>query len=206
MRVICENKHIDAEENFCDIVAQESGQDIDACYQCGKCTASCPLARAMDWMPNQIIHAVQLGLKDLVLDSNAIWHCAACETCASRCPRDIDMSRVNKALARICIREGRTPKDPAVAAFHKSFIESMARWGRAHELEVISLTKLRNARQRFRDIPLGAWLFAKGRLSLLPHYVRRGAKRVREILAQDKEKSLEARQTEAASAAPAEMH
>ena len=74
-----------------------------------------PHGPAMDMKPNQVIRAVQLGLKDMVLDSNAIWYCAGCETCASRCPRDIDMARVNKSLARMCVVEGRKPKDPAVA-------------------------------------------------------------------------------------------
>jgi heterodisulfide reductase subunit C len=187
MRIVCEDQHILEQEGFCDEVARASGQEIEACYQCGKCTASCPMARAMDMTPNQVIRAVQLGLKDLVLGANAMWYCAGCETCASRCPRDIDMMRVNKALARITVREKRRPKDPAVAAFHKSFMESMGRWGRADEFEVIALTKLRSPAQRFKDLLLGASLFSKGRLALLPHWVELGARKVREILRRDAE-------------------
>jgi heterodisulfide reductase subunit C len=187
MRLIGEDKPMEADAGFCDEIARASGQDIEACYQCAKCTAGCPMARAMDLMPNQVIRAVQLGLKDLALEANAVWYCAGCETCASRCPRDIDMARVNKALARMCVREKRTPKDPAVAAFHQSFMESVARWGRAHELEVIGLTKLRDAGQRFKDIGLGQALFTKGRLAILPHRVKHGAQQVREIIQRDAE-------------------
>jgi len=187
MRIVGEDNPLEATEGFCDAIAQASGQEIEACYQCGKCTAGCPMARAMDLMPNQVIRAVQLGLKDLVLDANAIWYCAGCETCASRCPRDIDMARVNKALARVCVREHRRPRDPGVAAFHRAFMESMGRWGRAHEVEVMSLTKLRNSAQRFRDILLGGMLFGKGRLGLLPHWVERSARKVRAILKRDAE-------------------
>lgn len=188
MRIVCEDKHIEAAAGFCEEVAAASGQDIEACYQCGKCTAGCPMARAMDMMPNQVIRAVQLGAKDLALEADAVWYCAGCETCASRCPRDIDMSRVMKTLARLCVKEGRKPKDPAVAAFHKSFIESMTRWGRAHEVEVIGLTKLRDGSQRLKDIPLGAALFSKGRLELLPHHVPQ-CRKVREIADTDKAES-----------------
>ncbi len=131
MRIVCEDRHIVEQEGYCDQVARASGQNIEACYQCGKCTAGCPMAQAMDMTPNQVIRAVQLGLKDMVLEAKAPWYCAACETCASRCPRDIDMARVNKALARIALREGRKPGDAGVAAFHQAFIESMSRWGRA---------------------------------------------------------------------------
>jgi len=185
MRIVGEDKSIEAATGFCEEVEHASGQDIEACYQCGKCTAGCPLARAMDLMPNQVIRAVQLGMKDLALGASAVWYCAGCETCASRCPRDIDMARVNKALAHMCLQENRRPNDPAVAAFHQSFMDSMARWGRAHELEVIGLTKLRNGSQRLKDLPLGAALFGKGRLALLPHRVPQGAQKVRDILAKD---------------------
>ena len=187
MRIVAEDGQIEAAEDFCDQVAHASGQNIEACYQCAKCTAGCPMARAMDLKPNQVIRAVQLGLKDMALGANAVWYCAGCETCASRCPRDIDMARVNKALARMCVREKRKPKDPAVAAFHQSFMESMARWGRAHEIEIVSLTKLRSPGQRFKDIPLGGALFGKGRLGLLPHWAERGARKLRAILKRDAE-------------------
>lgn len=183
MRLVEDQKITRGVPGFAERVAQESGQPIEACYQCGKCTAGCPLASVMDMKPNQVIRAVQLGLKDMVLDCDAVWHCSGCETCFSRCPRNIDMSRVNKALARMCVSEGRKPKDPAVATFHKAFLESMGRWGRAHEVEVLSLTKLREASQRLKDIGLGAALFEKGRLNLLPSWVRR-SKEVRAILAQ----------------------
>ena len=184
MRIVEDGKRIENVAGFADEVAQASGQDVEACYQCGKCTAGCPLAPMMDMKPNQVIRACQLGLRDTVLDCNAIWHCAGCETCASRCPRDIDMSRVMKSLARRCVVEKRVPKDHAVAVFHKSFMESMGRWGRAHEVEIMSFLKLRDASQRLKDIPLGAALFGRGRLALLPAWVRQG-RNVREIIAGD---------------------
>lgn len=184
MRIVEDGKRTDSVPGFADEVAEASGQNVEACYQCGKCTAGCPLAPVMDMKPNQVIRACQLGLKDLALDCVAIWHCAGCETCASRCPRDIDMSRVMKSLARRCVVDKRIPKDHATAVFHKSFMESMGRWGRAHEVEIMSLTKMRDASQRFKDIPLGASLFGHGRLALLPSWVRRSRK-VREIFAED---------------------
>ena len=190
MRIVEEKKHTRGVPGFADLVARESGQPIEACYQCGKCTAGCPLAAAMDLKPNQVIRAVQLGLRDMVLDCDAVWHCSGCETCFSRCPRDIDMSRVNKALARLCVTAGRQPKDHAVAAFHQAFMESVGRWGRAHEMEILSLTKLRDAGQRFKDLGLGAALFEKGRLALLPSRVRRSAE-VRRILAEDRVRAAE---------------
>ncbi|MGE5530961.1 MAG: 4Fe-4S dicluster domain-containing protein [Bacteroidota bacterium] len=185
MRIVENGKSTTSMPGFADQVSKASGQNVEACYQCGKCTAGCPMAPSMDMKPNQIIRACQLGLEDTVLASNAIWYCAGCETCASRCPRDIDMARVNKSLARMCVVAGRKPKDPDLLAFHQSFMDSMGRWGRAHEMELMSLTKLRAKNQRFRDLALGAALFSRGRLALLPSWVRK-SREVRQIIADDK--------------------
>lgn len=188
MRIIDGDHVRQSETGFAELVARESGQPIEACYQCGKCTAGCPLASAMDLKPNQVIRAVQLGLKSVLLDCDAVWHCSGCETCYSRCPRNIDMSKVNKALSRLCAVTGHKPKDHAVATFHRAFMESVGRWGRAHEVEVLSLTKLRDASQRFKDIALGASLFEHGRLALLPSWVRR-SREVRRLIAEDEERA-----------------
>jgi len=66
---------------------QAAGIDITRCYQCGKCTAGCPMAQSMDYSPRQIVRLLQLGLADDALRSRTIWMCASCETCATRCPR-----------------------------------------------------------------------------------------------------------------------
>ncbi|OGB93715.1 MAG: heterodisulfide reductase [candidate division NC10 bacterium RBG_16_65_8] len=83
-----------------------SGQDVRACYQCGKCTAGCPLASAMDLMPNQILRLLQLGEHEEVLKSRTIWQCASCLTCAARCPKEVDPARVMDALRTILMRQG----------------------------------------------------------------------------------------------------
>jgi heterodisulfide reductase subunit C len=84
-----------------------SGQDVRACYQCGKCTAGCPLAAAMDLMPNQILRLLQVGEHELALQARTIWQCASCLTCAARCPKGVDPARVMDALRTILMRQGR---------------------------------------------------------------------------------------------------
>ena len=46
---------------------------LDRCYQCCACSDACPMAYAMDYFPNQLIHMVRLGLKEKVLQSKTIW-------------------------------------------------------------------------------------------------------------------------------------
>ena len=105
MRIVCDDQHIETTEGFCEQVADASGQDIEACYQCGKCTAGCPLAEYFDLAPNQVMRAAQLGMDDTVLQAKTPWLCASCQTCSTRCPQGIDVARVMdfmvmEALAR----------------------------------------------------------------------------------------------------------
>jgi heterodisulfide reductase subunit C len=83
-----------------------SGQNLSLCYQCGKCSATCPLASKMDLLPHQVVRYLQLGL-DEVFDSNSHWLCATCFSCETQCPRGIDVSKICEALRNIELR-----KDP----------------------------------------------------------------------------------------------
>ena len=85
-------------------VSELSGQNLLACYQCGKCSAGCPVVSQMDILPNQIIRFSQLGLEDDLLASKAIWTCASCMTCNVRCPKGINIAEVIEALRQILLR------------------------------------------------------------------------------------------------------
>lgn len=84
-------------------VAELSGQNLLACYQCGKCSAGCPAAHSMNVLPSQIIRLVQLGLEDEVLQSETIWYCASCLTCVARCPKGVDLAKVMEAIRKIAL-------------------------------------------------------------------------------------------------------
>ncbi|MFQ5722681.1 MAG: 4Fe-4S dicluster domain-containing protein [Candidatus Aminicenantales bacterium] len=86
-------------------VQELSGQNLLACYQCGKCSAGCPAVSQMDILPNQIIRFAQLGLKDELLQSKAIWICASCFTCNARCPKGINIAEVIEAIRQILLRK-----------------------------------------------------------------------------------------------------
>ena len=92
---------------FQEEVEARSGINPARCYQCGKCTAGCPMTFAMDLDPARVMRLVQLGQRDQALQSHTIWLCASCETCTTRCPQEIDTARVMDAL-RILARERTT--------------------------------------------------------------------------------------------------
>jgi heterodisulfide reductase subunit C2 len=93
-------------------VEEISGENISTCYQCGKCSAGCPLEAEMGILPHQVIRLLQLGCEEEALNFEAIWLCAACHTCESRCPKGFDLSRVMEALRVIRLRSGYAPLRP----------------------------------------------------------------------------------------------
>jgi heterodisulfide reductase subunit C len=93
------------QDPFVKKVEKLSGQNLLVCYQCGKCSAGCPAVSEMDILPNQIIRYAQLGFKEELLKSNAIWICASCMTCNSRCPKGINIAEVIEAIRQILLRQ-----------------------------------------------------------------------------------------------------
>lgn len=86
-------------------------QKIMTCYQCGKCTAGCPVADHMDIVPNEMMRLVMLGDIEKLLSSKAIWLCTSCFQCGTRCPKGIEVHRVFEALRSIALREGKNYTD-----------------------------------------------------------------------------------------------
>jgi len=81
-----------------------SGQKLRACYQCGRCSAGCPVVEEMDIIPSEVIRLLQLGQIEEVLASKTIWTCASCLQCASRCPKGVEFSNICDALRAIALR------------------------------------------------------------------------------------------------------
>lgn len=93
----------DENEAFTRKVNEMTNDMITLCEQCGICSTSCPVAEDMDLPPSEIMRLVQLGDR-YVLETKAIWVCASCFTCTVRCPRGVDLAKVNEALRQIKLR------------------------------------------------------------------------------------------------------
>ena len=146
---------------FTEEVDAHSGQKVSTCYQCGNCTAGCPAGFVYDMQVNQIMRAVQLGLKDAVLDSRSIWMCLSCSTCSQRCPNNIDVAGVMETLRHMARKEGRVAV-PKVEKFWFSFLDTVRTFGRTHEIGTMALYMMRSLRV-FTDVDLalGAFLVAR---------------------------------------------
>jgi heterodisulfide reductase subunit C len=149
------------------------GENILDCIQCGVCAGSCPAAFAMDFFPVQINKMIHLGMKQTVLSSSTIWICALCYTCATRCPRGIDIPMLMSGLKNMAMKEGIPGKLEIKPKFHKSFAEIIKIRGRMHEPDLfMKITNKTDIRALFRNAMLGWRLLRKGKLKLAASEVK----------------------------------
>ena len=84
--------------------------DLTACYQCGTCSAVCPISTADNPFPRKEMVWVQWGLKERVLGNPSIWMCHQCGTCNTYCPRDAKPANVMAALRDYSIAHYAVPQ------------------------------------------------------------------------------------------------
>jgi heterodisulfide reductase subunit C len=156
---------------FVEQVSELSQQNVRRCYYCLRCSAGCPAAYAMDVTPAQILRLVQLGQKDTLLRSSAIWLCIGCETCGTRCPNQIHAGAVIDALRQLALVDNVPAAEKSVFRLHKAFLSTLRLWGRLHEVSMLAQYAATNLASRavFGNVDMGAALFLKGKLELLPH-------------------------------------
>jgi len=76
-----------------------------ACYDCGKCTATCPLTRAgAKYSPRRHVLATNLGDKDTI--GSTIFDCLTCKLCDARCPVGVEYTELVLRLRAFASREG----------------------------------------------------------------------------------------------------
>jgi len=121
-----------ADIRACEEIASDAGVNLKDCYQCGKCTAGCPLADGMDLMPREVIRYLQLGVIDVVLNARTPWICAQCVVCSSRCPQNVDICSTMRAVRLAAKRAGKRPV-PEADIFDDEFIANVRAHGVSNE-------------------------------------------------------------------------
>jgi len=146
---------------------------VSRCYQCLTCTLGCPLVFAMDLKPHEILKHVQLGDKEKVLRASTPWICTSCETCATRCPNEINIVDLMDLLRKMSVKEGMvTEQGPKV---NDVFLDEIRKRGRVHELSLVIDLK-RKTGNLFKldidEIRLGIEMFLHGKLKILPTKIK----------------------------------
>jgi heterodisulfide reductase subunit C len=151
-------------------IAAFCGVNVFLCYQCGRCSAGCPAALAMDVLPHQVIHLVKLGCVEELLRSHSIWMCAGCQTCTARCPNGIDVAGVMDALRQVLPLDRFSPAGRRIAAFHRMFLSQVVRRGRVYELGLVARYQLVR-RPSWAEIFVGVQMIRKRKFRWLPRRI-----------------------------------
>lgn len=146
-------------------VEQLSGTSVRRCFQCGKCSAGCPMATFMEHPPNRVMRLLQLGQWQRILAGRSIWYCVSCETCTTRCPNKVDLCAIMDALRKLSWDQDGPSKESYVQLANKLFLQNIRTYGRQYEMRLAAVFNVKSG-QFLKDMMLGPKLLSKGKLKV----------------------------------------
>ena len=100
--------HVDPE--FKHTLQAAYGETLKFCYQCGTCTAACPISRFITaYRPNKILELANLGIRNHAF-STAVLFCSACTQCTRGCPQGVRVHEVMYTLKEMSAASGELSK------------------------------------------------------------------------------------------------
>jgi len=85
-------------------------QSFSVCFGCQTCTNVCPVVASYEnpqeilgMLPHQIMHAANVGIRDLALGSMMLWDCVTCYQCQEHCPQGVKVTEVLYELKNLAI-------------------------------------------------------------------------------------------------------
>jgi len=151
--------------NFVRKVEVLSGTSVRGCYQCGKCSAGCPMATFMEHPPNRIVRLLQLGQWRRILAGRSIWYCVSCETCSTRCPNKVHLASIMDALRKLSWDLKGHSKESYVQLVNSIFLQNIRTYGRQYELRLAAAFNVKSG-QLLKDMMLGPKLMKRGKLKM----------------------------------------
>jgi len=157
-------------------IAMETGIRVSSCYQCLRCTNSCPVSSFMDLKPHQMVRLAQLGQVEKLLECSAIWICLSCEMCSTYCPNEIDVAGLLNHLKNSVVSSGKRPAEYEIAVFHEIFLDVLSNHGRINDLQLMQRFKWKTLihgqlppkQEVMNDLKLAVELMKRKRLKVLP--------------------------------------
>ncbi len=105
---------------------------MDLCFNCGNCTAVCPLSLDGTLFPRKLVRYAQLGLGDKLASAPEPWLCYYCGECSATCPKEATPGETMAALRRFAIAQydptglaGLMYRFPAFAVFFTLLIAAI---------------------------------------------------------------------------------
>ena len=131
--------------DFVSELAAAGGENAKMCFQCGTCTASCPSGKNTAYRTRKLMRMAQLGLKDMIINSEDLWQCTTCYTCEERCPRGVPIVDVVIALRNIAVANGK------MYDAHKKTADNLVKFG--HTVSINDKVKAQRAELGLPEVP-----------------------------------------------------
>ena len=170
-------------DNSVDVLAKEiheiSGINVYNCYQCGKCSAGCTVSQFIEESPTRLIRLIQLGQKEIVFKSKTPYLCATCNICSSRCPMEIEVSKLMETIRITAGKDRIEPPVKEIPAFSEAFLNPIKSNGKSFELGMMIGYKIKTMTP-FTDAELAPVMLKNKKLPFIPSKVK-NKKRIRQI-------------------------
>jgi len=131
--------------DFVSELAAAGGENAKMCFQCGTCTAGCPSGKNTAYRTRKLMRMAQLGLKDMIIESEDLWQCTTCYTCEERCPRGVPIVDVVIALRNIAVANGK------MYDAHKKTADNLVKFG--HTVSINDKVKAQRAELGLPEVP-----------------------------------------------------
>ena len=76
-------------------------EKVRYCFECGKCTAACPMVELFpeSYNPRILLHNISLN-PEKIMPNKELWLCTWCYRCAKRCPQNLAIPEILLAARR----------------------------------------------------------------------------------------------------------
>ncbi len=83
-----------------DELKEFGAKDASVCFNCGNCTAVCPLSEEATPFPRKAIRYLQIGAEEHLFKSSEPWLCYYCGECSETCPREANPGETMMGIRR----------------------------------------------------------------------------------------------------------
>ncbi len=112
---------IEPDLQFIRVLRRQGAATYKKCFQCGTCSATCPISPDTEPFPRKEMAWAAWGMRDRLLTDPDVWLCHYCNECSVRCPRTGNPGDLMAAVRRETVLHYAAPRFLAKWASHPGY-------------------------------------------------------------------------------------